>query len=241
MDIKNITQEAALAMKENNFDGALRMLKESLGMSRRNLAAMGAGDTPQDSEEISTGAMPCISALSDADLSHVEEASVNNDFVLFDNLFLPCNQDTPARQSMASLFNLGLCYHLSALRNPVGDARALLLRASYLYNLGINTTGQLVQEDANPDPFVVILCLSFLNNSGHIASHLLEHEESRWHSETVPQTIVTFLLRRRGVVDPVSFRLESILPGSSRPGSALSFFCPLRFYMEQPPNPAPAA
>ena len=233
MDIKDVTTQAALAMTENDFDGALRLLKQTLGMSRTNLALMGGNE--EEGTGITAGGMVCVPVLSDDGLTTLETTCVNNDFLLFDRIFVPSNQDSPARQSMACLYNLGLCYHLGAFCNPAGDYRNMLNKATFFYRMGIDTTEQLVQEDETPDPFVVILHLAFLNNNGHISSHLLDEEDSRWHSETILATVLTSL-RRRGVADPFSTRMESIIPG------ALSFFCPLRFYpYSQLGMPAPAA
>lgn len=239
MDIKDATTQAALAMKDNDFDGALRLLKQTLGMSRTNLALM--GDNDEEGTATTSGAMMCVPALSDDAISTVETSCVNNDFLLFDRIFVPSNQDSPARQSMACLYNIGLCYHLGAFRNPAPDYRTMLNKAAFFYRMGIDTTEQLVNDDENSDPFVVILHLAFLNNNGHISSHLLEEEDARWHSETVLTTVLTYL-RGRGVADPFSIRMETIIPGGPRPVSALSFFCPLRFYpISQLGMPAPAA
>lgn len=237
MDIKNVTTKAALALSDNDFDVALRLLKQTLRMSRTNLAL--AGDDEEQGAGITAGGMVCVPALSDDGLSLLEASWVNNDFLLFDRIFVPSSQDSPARQSMACLYNLGLCYHLGAFRNPSADYRTMLNKATFFYRMGIDTTQQLVHEEENPDPFVVIMHLAFLNNNGHISSHLLDEEDSRWHSETILTTVLTYL-RGRGVADPFSTGLEAIIPGGPRPVSALSFFCPLRFYM-QLGIPAPAA
>ena len=237
MDIQNATTQAALALKDNDFDGALRLLKQTLGMSRTNLAL--TSDNEEQGARITAGGMVCVPALSDDGLSSLEASCVNNDFLLFDKIFVPSNQDSPARQSIACLYNLGLCYHLGAFRNPSADYRTMLNKATFIYRMGIDTTEQLVHEDESPDPFVVIMHLAFLNNNGHISSHLLDEEDSRWHSETILTTVLTYL-GGRGVADPFSTRSEAIIPGSPRPVSALSFFCPLRFFM-QLGMPAPAA
>lgn len=237
MDINTVTQEAALAMKGNDFERALKLLKVSLGISRRNLSAMRDGHG--DDNVVDACGMASVRAVTDADLTTVEACSVNNDFLLFDQLFVPTNQDSPARQSMACLFNLGLCYHLFAFCGRSGDCSTSLKKASHFYNMGINTTEQLVHNDGNLDSSVAILYLAFLNNGGHVASHLLDKEESRWHSQTILRTVLV-VLPRRGVVDPVSTLLGSFIPSSTDSFSALSFFCPLRFYAEFN-VPAPAA
>ena len=246
MDIQHVTHEAALAMRERDFDKALRLLKQSLTLSRRNLANMNDNDEQGTADTSSSHVMVCIPALDDTSLSAVEDGSVNNDFLLFDRLFVPSNHDSAARQSMACLYNLALCHHLAAFCRARRDPLAMLQKATFLYRMGITTTEQLVNEqqeddDEDPDPFVVILYLAFLNNNGHVSSHLLEHQESRWHAETIRNTVLAHVVSsRQGRGDPFSTttRMETIPDG--RPVSALSFFCPLRFSPSQS-TPAPAA
>lgn len=226
MDISELTEEALFAMQAKDFERAIQYLKEALALSRQRLATDDSVAAPPTGDGVVMG---CRTILSDLELARVEDVSANNDFLIFDRVFVPTNQDSPARQSMACLYNIAVCYHLHAL-HKARDGTTIMQRAIYFYSIGINTTAEMVQ-DQDPDPFVVVLYLAFLNNLGHIRSHVGDYEQADWYSRAVYSTLITFL-RQRGVVDPVTTTMEHIPPAGVRevPTLAFSFFCPLRFY-----------
>lgn len=241
MDIKELTREATLAMRSNEFARAIRLLKNALGVSRRNLAADADGPIVETRAHGNRILMDCSVVLSPTQLGIVEEVTANNDFLLFDRVFVPSERDSPAYQSIACLYNIALCYHLCALCVPTADRVAVLRRASYFYKVGIASTGELVDDD-DPDPFLVVLYLAFLNNHGHVLSYFCEHDEAHRQFQTIHRTLL-FFYRRRGISDPVGGPLGHTVfsrPVGGRQSSALAFFCPLR-YMSQPRAPAPAA
>eukprot|EP00977_Amphora_coffeiformis_P019347 scaffold7175_cov76-Amphora_coffeaeformis.AAC.1 len=68
MDVRELTQEAALAMQNDEFDLAIELLKASLGRSRQNLAADANGPILQPRED-SSSVMECASVLSPRELA----------------------------------------------------------------------------------------------------------------------------------------------------------------------------
>lgn len=256
MDIQELTQEAILAIQTNEFEQAIRLFKAALAQARHNLLTENDTNGPVlvPPRHPQPQGMVMQAVLLPAQWMALEERTVNNDFLLFDRVFVPTDQDTSAHQSMACLYNIALCYHLFAFHNNNNnngsDPTALLRRASYFYRLGINSTGELVADnDAIEDPWVIILYLALLNNHGHIRSYFCEHDLAIRHLQTIYATL-DFFYTRNGVNDPVGITsthphhlLESILfaVGGGRPASsALAFFCPLR-YMARPRTPAAAA
>ena len=231
MDVRELTQAATSAMKSKQFARAIQLLKEALRISRRNLAAELDGDMVATRRAPGPVLMDTAAVLSTTDLEVVEEMSVNNDFLIFDRVFLPADADLPAYQSMACLYNIALCYHLWGFCGS-GDRRMILRRASSFYRIGLDTAADLVEDDAGPDVIVVVLYLAFLNNQGHINSHFCEHDEANLHLETIYSTLLS-LQRRSRVIDPVILsHMEPVFYGNAegRLASDASFFCPFRYF-----------
>eukprot|EP00977_Amphora_coffeiformis_P009143 scaffold2072_cov162-Amphora_coffeaeformis.AAC.11 len=112
--------------------------------------------------------------MEEAGSSKLMAASPSNTFTLYPQAFtIQCNGGMDQRSSLelsvVLLFNIGLTYHLRAMRRPTA-CQSDFKEALRYYKLGLTLVCQNGSEGSDSS-ILYLISLALLNNAGHVFSH----------------------------------------------------------------------